>query len=124
MFQPKLHSVIIALNMSRLSDELAAISSFYQGPITGLRGCFQGVTERSYQLDSRYLNLNKMKEWLHRYNQEMILYVRVHGVYAAVPSNNYEIDRLTKSCGQFELTEEPTSDYTYCRTTGTYWEIR
>lgn len=125
MFNPKQHSVILACNMSNTGQDLAMIRTFYTGLIHHLKGCYDGMVEKSYQLDVKHINHSKMVAVMHRCEQDMILFVNTDGsVRAGTRDSNYYVDNLSYICGFMTKTDEPTSDYTQCMVTKEYWEIR
>ncbi len=115
-FNPKMHSVLVAFNKATRALDLLMISKFYTGIPIELVGYWNGVAERSYQLDIKYIDLMATEQILAEANQAAFIYISATGKV-------YEKDVFNSSSNIGTMQEIPSKvdNCTYCPSTQTYW---
>lgn len=119
-FNPKLNSVILALNLPSQRQDVERIRQFYNGPIIHLRGLWKGNEERSYQLSMNELDVALMEDELLAQDQEAIVVLSSVGdAFLATPDCSFF---SLKYLGKMTQIMDEAPSCTKCISTNTYWK--
>ncbi len=119
-FNPTLPSVIVAFNKPTKEQDIALIRRFYSGPIIETIGYWEGVEERSYQLEERPVCKTRLLMALNSTNQDGYISIRGRGLVVMNTFNGFKF--IGEYVGKMTQIEELSDCCTYCPLTQTYWK--